>query len=669
VQPQSGFWRRIEPFVDSLILFLATAALIRPLFKARYLAFWGSIESTFIADARFLIEHWPHPQWQPLWYTGTRFDYIYPPALRYGTALTSRLFGFLPVKAYHVYTAFFYCVGIVGVYFLIRTGTRSRLSAYLGAAAAALISPSFLFLKVIRQDSWSLAPQRLGVLVKYGEGPHITAVALLPFALAFAWRALDRRKTTDLALAAVFCAAVVAHNFYGATSLAIFYSILVWSMWVTRRKAEVLARAVAIPVLTYGLEAVWLTPSYLKITSANLKLVAPPANAPSIWIGVGVALVFAAASWLWASSRPDRAWQTFVYGSTLCFSLIVLGYNYFHLQISGDPFRVVPELDLTLILGALVLLAWLWNRSGHIGRASAVVIALAGFATSIGYVRHAWSMFPLGPDYRERVEYRIPEWISKNIPDARVHAVGSVRFWFDAWQDLAQLGGGSEQGLLNANVEAPQWEVTLGPSPQPAVLWLQCMGVDAVYVSDKRSQEVYKDFANPAKFTGVLPVLYDDGQGNAIYGVPRRFTARARVVETAKISATLPARFGDDVERLRAYADVIERGPDSPATLVHDGPDAMRVHVTLAPGQSVVVQESYDRAWHAWSGGRPLTVRKDAMGFIVVDAPTGLQDIALAFVMPFENRIGATITAVSMLIVLGLVAASRRKRGANGGSR
>ena len=50
----------------------------------------------------------------------------------------------------------------------------------------------------------------------------------------------------------------------------------------------------------------------------------------------------------------------------------------------------------------------------------------------------------------------------------------------------------------------------------------------------------------------------------------------------------------------------------------------MDVKVTLSPGQSVVVQESYDPAWHAWSGGKPLTIRKDAMGFMAIDAPPGV---------------------------------------------
>jgi hypothetical protein len=51
----------------------------------------------------------------------------------------------------------------------------------------------------------------------------------------------------------------------------------------------------------------------------------------------------------------------------------------------------------------------------------------------------------------------------------------------------------------------------------------------------------------------------------------------------------------------------------------------MELQAQLTPGQSIVVQESYDPAWQAWSGGQPLPVRKDAMGFIVIGAPPGDQ--------------------------------------------
>jgi len=136
--------QRAGILLDLALIVLLTAVLIAPWFKAGYTTNWGSIESTFIADARFLMEHWPHPQWQPLWYTGTRFDYVYPPALRYGTSLIAKVFGILPVRGYRLYTGGFYCLGIAGVYLLIRVGARSRGAAWLGAAAAALISPAFL---------------------------------------------------------------------------------------------------------------------------------------------------------------------------------------------------------------------------------------------------------------------------------------------------------------------------------------------------------------------------------------------------------------------------------------------------------------------------------------------------------------------------------------------
>jgi len=46
-------------------------------------------------------------------------------------------------------------------------------------------------------------------------------------------------------------------------------------------------------------------------------------------------------------------------------------------------------------------------------------------------------------------------------------ATGSLRFWFDAWHDLAQLGGGSDQGLRNPLVTNAQWEYTLEVARKP----------------------------------------------------------------------------------------------------------------------------------------------------------------------------------------------------------
>lgn len=646
--------RRREILLDFFLVFLFTAVLIKPYFKAKYTDKWSSIESTFIADARFLSAHWPHPQWQPLWYAGTRFDYIYPPALRYGTAAISKVTGFWPVKAYHFYVATLYCLGIAGVYLLLRIGMGSRGAAYLGAAMTATMSPIFLFMPRFRGDAWMWQPQRLGVLVKYGEGPHMSALALIPIALAFTWIALDARKLWAVGAAALVTAGVVSNNFYGAVALASFYPVLVWAFWITRQDKRIVMPAIAIPLLGYGLTAFWLVPSYFKVTAENMKYVSEHGTTWSIWVAVAVAVAFAVATDKLARGKAERTWEVFVAGSVVFYTLNVLGNHYFNFRISGEPMRLLPELDMIYIIAAVLLLRLMWLQPGKPWRIAAAAIVVLAFATTAGYIRHAWHMFPLS-EYQDRVEYKLTEWIGQNLPDQRMLASGSVRFWYDAWRDLPQLGGGSDQGVLNGKVEQAQWEINLGEKGAPSILWMQDLGVDTVFVSDEKSQEVYKDFMHPRKFEGALPVIFDDHAGNRIYRIPRRYMARARVVDTAKLNALKPPRYNDDVEYLQAYSDVMEKGPDSPVILSRLSTDAIRLRAHVEAGQSVVVQESYDPAWQAMSDGKPLGIHADVLGMMAIDAPPGDRQIELAFVTPTENVVGRLVAALTLLAVLALL--------------
>ncbi len=648
-----GFLRTRAGVAAECLLFFFLAWLeVRPLFKAKYLERWDSIESTFIADGRFLRDHWPHPQWQPLWYLGTRFDYVYPPALRYGTALLSRVW--LPVKAYHIYTAFFYCVGIAGVFFFVRAVSGSPGSARLAAAASALLSPSFLFLPDIRRDADLWTPMRLWTLLRYGEGPHMTALALLPIALGCVYLGLERNRPASLALGAVFCALVVSNNFYGATALALFFPLLVWGVWVARQDLSIWARAAAIVLLAYGLTAFWLTPSYLRITAANLHLVAPAGKPWCVAVAAAVFLVFLMLSYRLARGKKDSTYPVLVCGILLFLSLIVLGYYWAGFQVVGVPGRLIPELDLAMILAAAEGLRRLWLRGGW-RRLPAAAITLAAFATAVPFLSQNRVFYRPDSHFDQRAEYRMQDWVARNLPGARTMVTGSNRFWFNVWHDLQQLGGGSEQGLLNPVALAAQWEIQLGPEPELAVHWMLCLGVDAVIVPQKNSQEVYHDFLYPQKFAGVLPVAYDDGAGNLIYRVPRRYPGLARVVDRARFAALPPVRSQVDLEGVRAYARAVEQGPDEPASTAWRGTDELVVHARMAPGQAVLVQESYDPAWHAYAGGRPLPVRKDQLGLMLIDAPPGEQDLRLVFELPLENLVGRILTALSAAAVLLLL--------------
>jgi len=653
---------RLVLFFESAAVFVLAAALIWPLFKLKYMDNWASIESTFIADARMLKERLPHPGWQPYWYCGTRWDYIYPPALRYGTALLSKGFGMLPARAYHLYTAIFYALGILGVFLLVRVGSRSRRAAWLSAAAVATLSPVFLFAKDIRVDAriaHSL-PQRLNALLRYGEGPHISALAVLGFALAFAWLALSERRPAMLALAALASALVVSNNFYGATALACFYPFLIWALWLTHGDRKILYRAAAIPVLAWGLAAIWLTPSYVQITTRNLKLVSRPGNAWS-WAVLALFLIgFGVLTWKWARGKRDLAWVVFLTGAVSFIWLYVLGERFFNFRVFGEPGRLCPEFDMLTLVGGIEVLRRLWPRAA--GKAVCIVAALAAAWFAWPYLRHAHSkdIYPADPNPERRVEFEITEWLAWNYPEERKLVSGSVRFWYNAWFDGAQVGGGSEQGLLNESVLPAQAEVLGGESPEMARLWLLAMGADLVVVHDKTSREVYHDYGNPEKFDG-LPLLYDNNRGDRIYRIPRRYPGLARVVDAKLASILPPTGLTWDPEVLRAYVNLVENGPRQPALWRRLDFRTMSVAAAVEPGQAIIVMESYDPYWRAWSRGTPLKIQRDPMGFMLLEVPPGRHDILMKFETPLENRIGAGVTLLSLAAVLYLMWTARRR--------
>ena len=67
---------------------------------------------------------------------------------------------------------------------------------------------------------------------------------------------------------------------------------------------------------------------------------------------------------------------------------------------------------------------------------------------------------------------------------------------------------------------------------EPTVLWMQCWRGRDLRFRQALAGDV-QGLPPSGKGRGLLPVLFDDHQGNPIYRVPRRYPARARVVDTA----------------------------------------------------------------------------------------------------------------------------------------
>ena len=127
------------------------------------------------------------------------------------------------------------------------------------------------------------------------------------------------------------------------------------------------------------------------------------------------------------------------------------------------------------------------------------------------------------------------------------------------------------------------------------------------------------------------------------------------MVDKDRVDALQPIRNAADADNLRAYVDAIEKGPDSPASTAWEGTDAIRLRARVAAGQSVSLHVSYDPAWRAESAGRPIPVRKDVLGQMILDAPPGDHDIRLTFELPNENLLGRLASLASAAVLLALV--------------
>ena len=111
---------------------------------------------------------------------------------------------------------------------------------------------------------------------------------------------------------------------------------------------------------------------------------------------------------------------------------------------------------------------------------------------------------------------------------------------------------------------------------------------------------------------------------------------------------------------LRNYVNAIEAEPRTPGAkdrlrMDRPNPDEMRMQASLEPGEAILVQESYDPAWHAYSNGKPVPIEKDPIGFMLLHTEPGAQSIVLIFEPTLEIRAGLILSCLSVIIAATLV--------------
>jgi hypothetical protein len=164
----------------------------------------------------------------------------------------------------------------------------------------------------------------------------------------------------------------------------------------------------------------------------------------------------------------------------------------------------------------------------------------------------------------------------------------------------------------------------------------------------------------PRKFAGQLAVIYDQG-GDIVYRVPRRFPGLARVVNEASMESLAPIPWtNDNAAQLHAYAAAAEES-STQVGYQRVSNIEMRLRVRTAPGESILVQETWDAGWTAYEGSAKLPVVKDVLYFMRIQVPPGEHDIRLVYEWPVESRIGQGATLLSIVVLLGAAFRTRRR--------
>jgi hypothetical protein len=628
--------------------------LAGPLFMHGDLPFRGSIEGGYAATTRFIAGH-PNPWgWNPFQYCGIPTRFLYVPAIPYFTALLVHLIPHTPVDyAYRVVVSLATCLGPVTLFFFALYFTRSRRWSFLAAVAYSLLSPSYGLFPAVEKDRGLVQlPWRVQVLAKYGEGPHDTALMLLPLVLLAVWLASTKRGYPRLLAAAALLALTPLLNWLGAFALAI--SCLLLLVAAIGEPDFRVARVCMAGGLGYLLACFWLTPSFIGTILFNWPTdsLGYRFDTPQKYLLGGLIAGVLLLRLVFRFTRGSF-YFCFVTLAAFAFGWIV---TFFYLgghDTIPESRRYAIEFELFLAL-ALVEAIRLGSRHANstvrmcaIG--TALVLLLAGTPQLWAYANEGWSRWQPSPR-ESSIEFHIARWLADHPSEGRVFVSGGSRFRLNSWFDVPQVGGGFESGLQNRIAWDLAYRIRTARDLQPGretadtLLMLKALDTQYVAIHGPQSREYYRDLVKPERITSALPAVYHE-EDDTIYALPAH--SLAHYVSPAELPGRDPGEHPQGLELYVAAREDAARPPLRTAwpdnnTLVIDGP--------MGSGKLIAVSMNYDSAWRASQDGREVPIQTDNLGFMVL-RPTAAPatHIEMRYRVGAEPRIMAALSALTWI--------------------
>lgn len=619
-------WRRLT--LAAIGVFALNLAFHYPYATLGYTNFWSSNEGAFLALARAQqTQAYGPADWWPYWNAGLPFVNTYQPALPKLTAWLANAAHIDVVHAYHFITATALTIAPLAAFALAFFLLRSVPGATATALLYSLLSPAALIIPKLREGSgemWGL--RRLHSALVYGEAPHVVALAITPLAwLAFAWMVRTRRFGALLVTVAL-AGALALTNSYAAIAFAIGCAL--YLLAADLRIASMLLAAVA-AITTYIVIAPWWPPMLLRTLAATTEAVAVGGDARRWWaIALIVALILTRR--IIHAARPALRYAALI---TICFGAIVVLSMASGVNILFHGYRYQHEFDLGVAL-LLGVLCSRWRPVMTVGLA--VAIALFAWNLRIAH-RHA-----IESQYKDSLPYQVSKVLEQRYPNRRVMATSSEAFWLNEFTSLPQLSGGHDPMGANRAQMIAVYTIYTGDSAgvhdaDISIAWLRAFGAAAIFVPGANGRDDWKPFANPNKFDGKLPVVWQSGD-DRIYELPTNSPSLAHTLPKDALVECPPVHGLDtfEVERYVAALDAEK----STLSLDWQGPSRAVIRGEVPAGHVVSIQINHYPGWTANVNGRPTDVHADGIGLMWLDLQCGPGncEIELSFRHPEATR-------------------------------
>ena len=650
--------RKHQIFALGLIGILAlNLYLYGLLFSAQQRPYKGSIAAGYAGITRFIAEH-PNPWgWNPQQYAGQPTQFTYPPLLPYSAAALHWITGMEPFRAYRSVIALFACLGPVTLAFAFYYFTRSLWLSLLLGVAYSVCSPVYgLFEKIDADRGLYYLPWRILMLMKYGEGPHVAGLTLLPLILVALRWGIAKRDWCSLVLMAVAFAVAPLTNWLCAFGVTIAVLVLILA------DSSRLPRLLGSALLGYGLSCFWLTPEYIATTLFNWPKDSYGYRVEQTHWHLYAGLVSMLLVLAWLGHRFVVPWVVrFHTLAAVTFLWVAGGFYLYGFDTIPESRRYVLEFELFFFLAVF---SWLWlaleSKEG-IDRfcAALVVVTLlgSGSAQVVKTFARSWADWGI-VDREQTLEYKLAKWLDAQHPQGRVFVSGGLRFRLNAWFPLHQVSGTFESGLRNRIAADYFYQVRTDADSKPgeeiaeAQRELTAIGAEYAVVHDAGSEEYYRDIKTPEKFLALGPVVFSPTPFDRIHKLA--FRSYAHLVSPEELpkdayKEALPRFYAAITDRTRPQLAVQELNPS-----------LWQIRGTVPEGSEISFSMNWDPGWKARQDGAPIELKRNVLGLMqLLPKPAAATQIELSYEGTAQQK---AFGFLSLLLWVGSITLCIRSR-------